>query len=179
MSILEKKDFEYISVKEICEAAGVNRSTFYLHYENTRDLLEESIKYMHERFLSYFSTDGRKFIERISVCPRDELMLITPEYLAPYLTYIKDHRRLYATAMRNPSSFYADRTYENMFRNVFDPILSRFSVPVGDREYIMSFYLNGITALVSEWLKNDCSDSVERMISIIETCIVPVYQKGP
>ena len=33
LSLLEKKDFAYITVKEICEAAGVNRSTFYLHYE--------------------------------------------------------------------------------------------------------------------------------------------------
>ena len=33
LTLLAKKDFEYITVKEICEAAGVNRSTFYLHYE--------------------------------------------------------------------------------------------------------------------------------------------------
>lgn len=34
ISLLEHKDFEYITVKDICSAAGVNRSTFYLHYEN-------------------------------------------------------------------------------------------------------------------------------------------------
>ena len=34
IELLEKKDFEYITIKEICQAAGVNRSTFYLHYEN-------------------------------------------------------------------------------------------------------------------------------------------------
>ncbi|MDE6707509.1 MAG: TetR/AcrR family transcriptional regulator, partial [Oscillospiraceae bacterium] len=43
LAILEKKDFEYITIKEICEKAGVNRSTFYLHYQNTRELLDESI----------------------------------------------------------------------------------------------------------------------------------------
>ena len=43
ISLLEKKDFEYITIKEICTAANVNRSTFYLHYENTRDLLEEAV----------------------------------------------------------------------------------------------------------------------------------------
>ena len=31
IALLEKKDFSYITVKEICEKAGVNRSTFYLH----------------------------------------------------------------------------------------------------------------------------------------------------
>ncbi len=37
IEMLEKKDFEYITIKEICEKAAVNRSTFYLHYENTSD----------------------------------------------------------------------------------------------------------------------------------------------
>ena len=44
--LLEKKDFDYITVKEICEKAGVNRSTFYLHYETIDDLLMESIDYL-------------------------------------------------------------------------------------------------------------------------------------
>lgn len=33
IALLEKKNYEFITVKEICEKAGVNRSTFYLHYE--------------------------------------------------------------------------------------------------------------------------------------------------
>lgn len=41
LSLLEKKDFSYITVKEICEKAKVNRSTFYLHYETLEDLLSE------------------------------------------------------------------------------------------------------------------------------------------
>lgn len=28
MELLERKDFEYITIKEICAAAGVSRSTF-------------------------------------------------------------------------------------------------------------------------------------------------------
>lgn len=57
LQLLEKKDFEYISIKEICEKAGVNRSTFYLHYDNISDLLSESIRFMNEQFLSYFQSE--------------------------------------------------------------------------------------------------------------------------
>ena len=46
IALLEKKDFAYISIKEICDTAGVNRSTFYLHYENTSDLLKETTEYI-------------------------------------------------------------------------------------------------------------------------------------
>ena len=41
ITLLEKKDFEFISIKEICDTAGVNRSTFYLHYDNTLDPVDE------------------------------------------------------------------------------------------------------------------------------------------
>lgn len=39
--LLDEKDFELITIKEICSAAGMNRSTFYLHYGTVSDLLAE------------------------------------------------------------------------------------------------------------------------------------------
>lgn len=44
LSLLEEKDFEYITVKDVCTRACVNRSTFYLHYENLIDLVEEIVE---------------------------------------------------------------------------------------------------------------------------------------
>lgn len=175
MSLLEKKDFEYITVKEVCTEAGVNRSTFYLHYENTRDLLEESIELMQKRFLSYFEHDAAEVIGKIKKCPLDELILITPEYLTPYLTYINENRRIYAAAMLHPDTFDSDGAYRAMFRHIFDPILERFRVPVDEREYMMTFYLNGIGAVVSSWLKNGCADSTDKLMSVILRCI-PIYK---
>lgn len=62
LALLEKKDFAYITVKEICEEAGVNRSTFYLHYETLEDLLSESMEYMNEHFLAYMKQDTDVFL---------------------------------------------------------------------------------------------------------------------
>lgn len=39
ITLLEKEDFEYITIKEICDTAGVNRSTFYLHYHAAKHIL--------------------------------------------------------------------------------------------------------------------------------------------
>ena len=94
MALLDKKNFAYITVKEICEAAGVNRSTFYLHYETMADLLEESVSHMNEQFLAHMKKDTDAFVTKMRDCPMDELYLITPEYLTPYLGYIEQHKRL-------------------------------------------------------------------------------------
>ena len=171
MTLLEKKDFAYITVKEICAAAGVNRSTFYLHYENTCDLLEESLDATHKQFLAYFDVEAESFIERLRTCPTEELLLITPEYLTPYLNFIRDRRRLYAAAMERPRDFRATEAYNAMFRHIFDPILSRFSVPSEERGYMMAFYLSGITAVVTAWLREDCRASTDFIARVIMRCI--------
>lgn len=50
LSLLEEKDLEFITVKDVCSRAGVSRSTFYLHYESFADLMEESTRLMLGRF---------------------------------------------------------------------------------------------------------------------------------
>lgn len=65
MDLLSKKDFAYITVKEICDKAGVNRSTFYLHYETVADLISESIEYMNGQFLDYIELDSQEIVKRL------------------------------------------------------------------------------------------------------------------
>src|SRR5882762_11884135 len=37
-SLIQKKDYEAITIKDICDAANVGRSTFYAHYTSKDDL---------------------------------------------------------------------------------------------------------------------------------------------
>lgn len=174
LRLLEKKAFEYITIKEICEEAGVNRSTFYLHYENTKDLLLESIRYINEQFISYFQSEKANIAAKIEHCPARELFLLTPQYLSPYLTYIKEHKRLFFTAMTKLTFMnYCEDTYQKMLQEVFYPIMNRLDVPVSERNYILSFYINGMIAIITEWLKNDCNDTIEELINIILKYVIP------
>ena len=171
LALLEKKDFAYITVKEICEEAGVNRSTFYLHYETMADLLSESVSHMNEQFLAHMKKDTDAFVTKLWDCPLDELYLITPEYLTPYLDYIEQHKLLFRTATENAAVLGMDKSYERMFRHVFTPILDRYGIPQQDRPYLMAFYIQGLMAIISEWLKNDCTDSVEDVVNVIQRCV--------
>lgn len=177
--LLEKKEFEYITIKEICEEAGVNRSTFYLHYENTKDLLLESMDYINKQFLSYFQSVNTGIAAQIENCPRKELILVTPQYLTPYLTYIKEHKKLFLTAMTKLTfANYCEETYQKMFRHIFYPIMNRFDIPVSKRSYLLSFYIHGMIAIITEWLKNDCSDTIEQITDIIVTYVIPESYKN-
>lgn len=171
LELLEKKDFSYITVKEICAKAGVNRSTFYLHYETVEDLLSESVEYMNEQFLSHMKQDTEVFMTRIKECPVEQLYLVTPKYLKPYLSYIQEHKRIFYTAITKASTLRLDDSYNRMFRHVFTPILDRYQVPVEDRRYMMAFYIQGMMAIITEWLKDDCKDSMEHIMAVIQQCV--------
>ena len=165
LNLLAEKDFEYITVKEICQRAGVNRSTFYLHYETIADLLNESVEYISNDFFKYFS--GNDIISKLNDLPLDELLFIKPEYIIPYLSYIRNNKKLFRTAVLHAGTLQFENTYKKLFEHVFSPILMRFDVPENERQYTMAFYINGIIALVMEWLKNDCTESIEDISDII------------
>ena len=172
ITLLEKKDFEYITIKEICDAAGVNRSTFYLHYENTYDLLKETTRYILDKHFAYYSSDTKEITERFANCKLENLLFITSEYLIPYLTFIKNNQRIFKVSIKQFSLLNMNEVYGRMFKHIFNPILERFRVPEDERGYVMKFYLTGVFAIVMEWLDKKCSDDMDTVIKIITDCVL-------
>lgn len=79
--LLENKDYDRITVKELCEKAGVNRTTFYLHYESMNDLLEETVAMINKRFTGSLSG--------IDKGDPSKEVLTSEKYLRPYLELIR------------------------------------------------------------------------------------------
>ena len=171
LKLLEEKDFAYITVKEICEKAGVNRSTFYLHYETVSDLLAESARYIIGKLIANMPQDTAEFFEKLQTRPLEELHLITPEYLTPYLNSVKEHSRIFRTAVEHSSVLGMDDVYLALNHHIFTPILDRFHIPPSEQKYMMPFYIHGLMGIINEWLKEDCKDSVEHIISVMQICI--------
>lgn len=172
LSLLEKKDFAYITIKEICGVAGVNRSTFYLHYENTSDLLKETTQYILDRHFAYYDLSQKDVMFRLECCERKELVFVTHEYLTPYLTFIKENRRLFKLAIKQFHVMNMDEVYSKMFKYIFEPILVQFDVAEKERAYVIKFYLTGVFAIVMEWLENDCKETLDLVIKIITDCVL-------
>lgn len=173
IALLEKKDLEYITVKEICHQAGVNRSTFYLHYESIAELLDETMEMINQRFLSYFPQEEEAVLGDMEHRELNDLVFVTQEYLLPYLRFIQDNKKVYRAAFRNPSSMQANARYGVLKQRILNPILERFEIPAARRPYYIAYYVEGIAAIVKEWLRHDCGDSVEMIAAIIESCVRP------
>ena len=89
LRLLKKKELDKISITELCREAGINRATFYRHYEIPRDILMEL-----ERDLYYD-------LKKNSQIPRSkEEIRQTIEQLCLYL---EQNSELLRTIIRNNS----------------------------------------------------------------------------
>ena len=162
--LLQNKDYGYITVKEICEKAGVNRSTFYLHYETIDDLLNESLSYIFSKFKDKYAADSEIEVDNI---PLDKLNLVTPEYIIPYLEFLAENKRLFMTAAKMPDMFKVGKHFDEIYTKTFNPILERYGVEQGERKYLLAYHINGMHAIIIEWIKGDCKESFEYIANLL------------
>lgn len=170
LSLLLEKDFEYITVKDVCARAGVNRSTFYLHYENTADLLEEAVELIHGRFQKSIPDQGVGNAA-ITALPKKDLFFITDRWLLPWLDFVKENRRIYKALHAQTDVFGVERAYRQFFQAVFSPILSRYGVAAERHEYMMEFYRHGLVAVTLKWVESGCRESTAEIAEIVKSCV--------
>ena len=176
ITLLETKEFEYISIKEICNIANINRSTFYLHYSNMNDLLEETIKSLNLSFNSHFKSKENEsaIISKENI---EDLLLINDDHLIPYLNFIKENKNIYKVLKNHPQLFNANKTYEQTFRNLFVPIMNRFGLDEKWHKYLMDFYISGLTSIVLDWVYDDWKIPVQEVSDFIKELIVKKWWK--
>ena len=166
LALLEKKDIEFITITEITKKAGVNRSTFYLHYDNVYELLEETIENLNKKFINSFSTQ----VPLTITSPKDAFF-ITNEFLIPYLNFCKENKRILKLINKKPQFFQNKESYQKMYNLIFYPAISQFVNNENERIYLLEFFTRGISAIVHKWLELDCSTQTEELIDIIKRCV--------
>ena len=170
LSLLERKEFNEISIMEICEEAGVNRSTFYAHYENTYDLLRETHAGLITKFFDELDDSLKIDINELNA---DELVFISPQYLIPYLQFIKKNKRIFKV-YNNSNAFAINTTDQLLIDNVFVPIYAKNGVT--DKtvvQYMSKYFLSGISAITNQWVNRDCEDNILLICEIINICVRP------
>ncbi len=166
LSLLEKKDIEFISVTEITQKAGVNRSTFYLHYDNVYELLEETLENLNKEFISSFEN-----ADRFDVKSMDNAFLITEDYLVPYLNFCKRNKRILRLVHQKPHLFQNEKVYKKMYNSIFYPAISQFIKDETRKIYNLEFFMQGVVGIIRKWIELDCTTEIDELVRIIKDCV--------
>ena len=93
--------------------------------------------------------------------------VITKEYLIPYLTFVKENKRVFKLIHEKPHIFDNNGLNKKLYEDTFSLILDKYNVKENEKQYIFLFYTTGTLSIVLKWLENDCKDEIEFISNII------------
>lgn len=144
MELLNTKPYSKISVTEICRLAEINRGTFYIHYYDVDDVLDDILN------LSFSGVSGT--IDHV-LCPHKE----TCTY--PFCQKVQDNAELRPLFMDDTISEKIVKKLSDNSKEGFISYLMRHSnLTFEQAEAIFYFQINGCLTINRLMLKNHCRD---------------------
>lgn len=170
IELLGTKAINQITVQELCKKTGINRTTFYAHYDDVYDLMRKIELEKCEELKILLEIPEDK--DPASFCDITELE-ISKQEINEVLS-VHNLEKLCSFIAKN-SSFY--RIYFNDFNikyiNQYFPSLHRPDMFSHTRtRYQLEFLQNGISGVIRTWLNAELKESPEEMARILKDCIV-------
>jgi hypothetical protein len=125
------------------------------------DILEEAVQYVTNKFSLQFKNID--VVEDVS-----KTILTKERFLRPYLTFIKENKKIYRLIHDKPQLFNLDKISKSLYDKIFNIALTNYGVNEEEKRYIFAFYINGVLGVIKQWLENDCKDDIDLIIKIIE-----------
>lgn len=141
LELMQRKHVSQITVKEICELAGINRNTFYAHYGTPRDILSEIED-------EYYEEMNR--IQESAITSGDAISLIR-DIMNMLLEKKEISMLLYGS---NSNSRALDEYYKKAYSRILLAwIESGTGVQADHLKWLFTFLSGGIDAMIRSWIK--------------------------
>ena len=151
-TLLEEKNINQITVTELTTLADVNRSTFYLYYNDIYDMMEKIQQEIYSVFVDTvvrFKSDFKDIESFETYCLR-------------FLEFCKENYRVCRFITRNDCNNHLAEKIQLAVRCVIPDSAGYF--PDGDpRNYLTTFALSGMLATILEWMNNGMKIPTEDM----------------
>ena len=150
VDLLSEKSFSDLRVKDICERAGVHRSTFYTHFEDKSHLLLFGIQELMDDLIH--SGDDWSY----------------PTFLHSVyriLKYFQRNQREYTRLLLDPKDALVQRIFHDEFSRALKSYLRDLhpTMPAREIDIISQFFAGGFLSLVTQWLSEFPDRSAKEM----------------
>ncbi|NBJ70290.1 TetR-like C-terminal domain-containing protein [Clostridium sp. 1xD42-85] len=154
--LLKSKPLSSITVKEICNHADVNRSTFYAHYTDPYDLLMKIEAEIIADMNIYLSQQNFAETERA---------LQTTEKLLEYIVSKYDVCQTLLNESENTS--FEQRVMDVARKFLINNWMDENKITAVDSAYISTFIISGSIHVIKHWLANNMDKTPQQIAQII------------
>lgn len=174
---MEEKGFEGVTVRDIADQAKINRGTFYLHYRDKYDLLEQSEDEIIE---------GIKQIVK-EIKPQDAIAYTSQGEPFPIILRLFEFFKENAGFMRVVLGPKGDAAFQVKLKEIIkQTFLQKIAKVIGNKdmlvpeEFLISYVSSAHVGVIQHWLETGMKQTPQEMTLILAkmTLLGPGYVTG-
>lgn len=157
LELMKEKSFSEISVRDIADAADMNRGTFYLHYSGTAELLKSIEADLLEELQALIDAHIQETVAGGTVRP----------VLEPLLDFAVSHREVCAVLFASSEASGFIQSLQELICRSGTSLVDRWYSPKdsGQTVYYLSFLTWGAIGLLKEWFTQDMAMPREELLA--------------
>lgn len=157
----EEQELSDITVTQIIKEANVNRSTFYAHYQDKIDLLEQVENKLLKEFYKIFQ-------KNMMIGDYSDKSIVQ-KYAQEICHHLELHRKQFTLILSDRDEFLFQTTFQNLFKQAWHDagVDTLFKIP---RRYVEVIVPTMISQVIMEWVKTS-QKSTEELEMVFETIV--------
>lgn len=170
ISLAAEKSFISLTIQDVTNLAGLNRTTFYLHYGGLHELLEDCAR-------TLFAQMRAEIYANKVIGDARNTTTLTP-FVESVFRHLEKHERFYRAMLgRQGDPLFRGLFQELLLELIFEPIARQTQGDFSDPHLEMNirFFNAGFTGVASWWLDKDKPIPVEQASLQITRDILPGY----
>ncbi|HHU77432.1 MAG: TetR/AcrR family transcriptional regulator [Caldicoprobacterales bacterium] len=154
VQLMQENHISKISVRALCETAGINRSTFYLHYTDPYDLLASVEKEVLDNLNQHLNLQ--------SIVDKQPL---SSQVMTRVLDYVKENVDLFKALL----SENCDYAFQRDLMELAQVLSSQPNQSLDQRTigYVKDFCLSGTISVLQKWLQEGMQESTAQISEFI------------
>ena len=147
LELMKRKTFADISVRDVTDAADMNRGTFYLHYSGTAELLQSVEEDLLAELQALVDAHMQETFAVGSVAPVFE----------PVLDFAIEHRETCTVLFSSSEASGFFQSIQQLVQENGAPLVRTWFRPADPRltDYLLNFLAWGFIGLLAQWFEND------------------------
>jgi len=159
LGLLEKNDFESLSVARITHEALVARNSFYRNFKSKEDIIRIYIKTLIDEFSQ--TEQARKAVKSVSLYAMAMI----------FFSFFKKHRNFVLVLNKN----HLISILQDEFARYLEPLIesqpaktrSNLGWARKDLMYYISFHASGLCQVLVKWIESQCKETEEEMARLL------------
>ena len=169
MKLVTEKSFASLTIQEVTGQAGLNRSTFYLHYIGMHELLEDCVKDLFGQMRSEIYSKADQI--NLTNLPEYEI------FVECVFLHLQQHEPFYRSMLgKNGDPYFGSLFQDLLAELIFEPMRGEMRSDT-ESELILSFFTAGFTGIATWWLESDLPIPAKEAARLVTKDILPAYMK--